>query len=561
MVEIITNIRQVIIGFMLSAYLTLTLVIIHYLIDRRQQRNSVDKAFLDFVVPKALTIQSEDTSERWTRAFDAAVLFLGDTQVVTSIAIILSGYVQLPCGLSAYHWEIVVDLAWFSALTHLTALTSLRHYFQHRPAMALWRVLFMGITLILLSSALQPTGYVPQTPEDVDPALQYVSTVASFRNFVASPAICLLNGHRRAELAKSLFLASDSSLPLNKAEPPFNTVLILVSIAYLVTSYITRIIRLSKSAADTANRWFRTAPMKLLCEAYKSAGTRYIRSRNLARLYKGFLVVCITLSETMYEIGNSMLWEILWLIAALLWGTLRLILHRNHSSLIGEDTWGFGQVLAILLSALPLWSFLSTLLETVHTPVSIDTTITRMCVIDGVGRPDQHSWFKPLVSFMVGTAVVIAAGTIYALPGASLSSSDIMGSDAFYNNAGLVAVVYLVAFSCSILASAIFISLAFALELGAISNFKTCAWWAHLTANWNPLTRRRARVLIWTLFISVLLGAQIALYLLAFLWIPVPGIVYPDTNSTSSSVPRAEHLLNTTIPIVLYSGHHSTNKS
>lgn len=98
-------------------------------------------------------MQTPETSERWTRAFEAAVLFLGDTQVVTSVAILLSGYMQLPCGISTYHWEMIVDLAWFSALTHLTALTSLRHYFRRRPAMAMWRVGFMGVTLILLSSA------------------------------------------------------------------------------------------------------------------------------------------------------------------------------------------------------------------------------------------------------------------------------------------------------------------------------------------------------------------------------------------------------------------------
>lgn len=522
----------VVIGFMLSAYLTLTLVAVHYLIDRRQQRNSVDKAFLAFVVPKALTIQTEEASERWTRAFDEAVLFLGDTQVVTSIAIVLSGYIQLPCGLSTYHWEMVVDLAWFSALTHLTALTSLRHYFQQHPTMAFWRVLFMGITLVLLGCALQPTGYVPESPGVPDPRLYYLNTTESFRNYIASPAICLFNRHRRAELAKSLSSASDGSQPLDKAQPPFNTTLIFTSLAYLVISYVTRTIRLSKSAADTATRWLRTAPMRFLCEACKFPVRRYFRRKNLARLYKGFLLVCIALSETLYEIMNSMLWEIVWLAAALLWGTFRLVVHRNQSSLVDENTWGFGQVLAILLSALPLWAFLGTLHKTVHAPLTIDTSITTMCAIDGFGRPDQHSWFTPLVGFMFGTAVVLAGGTVYTFSGSSLSSSSFQvgsGSDAFYSNTILIIVVYIVAFGCSVLASAIFVTLAFAFELGILSSPKLSAWWARFTVNWSPLTQARVRVWIWTLSILFLLGVQVVLYVWAFYWADIHVFDWPKS--------------------------------
>ena len=176
---------------MLSAYFTLTLVTLHYLIDHHHKRNSVDKAFLGLVVPKRLTIQTQETSERWTRAFEAGVLFIGDTQVVTSAAILLSGYVQLPCGLSTYHWKMIVDLAWFSALTHLATLTSLRYYLRRRTAMAVWRVIFMGITLVLLSSALPPTGYVPQ---NYNVGYDYILTSQDLEHFLSSPALCLMNG-------------------------------------------------------------------------------------------------------------------------------------------------------------------------------------------------------------------------------------------------------------------------------------------------------------------------------------------------------------------------------
>lgn len=141
-----TDVEQIVISFMLSAYLTVTLVIIHYAMDRGQTCNSIDLVFLNLVVPKALTIKDPQALRRWVRGLEAGIVLLGDTQIITSVAILLSGYTQLPCGMSTYHWVMVVDLAWFSAITHLAALTSLRHYFRRRPATALWRVILMGIS-------------------------------------------------------------------------------------------------------------------------------------------------------------------------------------------------------------------------------------------------------------------------------------------------------------------------------------------------------------------------------------------------------------------------------
>lgn len=86
------------------------------------------------------------------------VLTLSDLQILTGISILISAYVQLGCGISIYHWQIVVYLAWFSSFTHLTTLTFLRRYLQERPALRTWRLLAMSLMLVLLSLALLPTG-------------------------------------------------------------------------------------------------------------------------------------------------------------------------------------------------------------------------------------------------------------------------------------------------------------------------------------------------------------------------------------------------------------------
>lgn len=512
--------EQVIIGFMLSAYFTLTMVTLHYLIDHRQQRNSIDRAFLAIVVPRMLAIQTDEVSERWTRAFDAAVLFLGDTQVVTSVAILVSGYIQLRCGLSIYHWEIIVDLAWFSSLTHLTALTSLRYYFRRRPAMAIWRVTFMGLTLLLLASALQPTGYVPS---DTLSGLVYTDTPERLRKYLSTPALCLFNDHRRLELLQSLSRADDGLGGSGKNRPAYNMGIIMMSLAYLVIGYVTRVVRISQSVAETAEIWLRTTPINYLCAAYSTARRAPCRIKYLTRLWKGTLLVCIIIAEAVCEIANSMLWEIFWLAAALLWGTFKVIQHRQYSSLADENTWGFGQVLALLLSALPFWSLFSNLQESIHAPLFIDTHITAIRDVEGVGPLNRRAWFNGLVSYLFGTALTFAGVTVFAFSGRPFRFSANDGSDILFRYSGQIAIVYIVATSSSILVVIIFTTLALAVHFRYIGCHKLSVWYTHRTRNWSTLVRRRARTWIWFMFILLLLGSQLSVYLAVFVLTELPG--------------------------------------
>ncbi|KAJ2979292.1 hypothetical protein NQ176_g3350 [Zarea fungicola] len=86
------------------------------------------------------------------------VLAMSDLQILTGYSILISGYLQLNCGLSAYHWQMLVNLAWFSSLTHLSCLTFLRSYLYHRHVERTWRLIAMGLLIVLLVFALIPTG-------------------------------------------------------------------------------------------------------------------------------------------------------------------------------------------------------------------------------------------------------------------------------------------------------------------------------------------------------------------------------------------------------------------
>ena len=87
-----------------------------------------------------------------------SILMLSDQQLVTGIAILAAGFLQLQRGLSTFYWQILVELVWFSSLTHLATLTALRQYFQKNPAIRAWRLLLMLALAALQIAVLVPTG-------------------------------------------------------------------------------------------------------------------------------------------------------------------------------------------------------------------------------------------------------------------------------------------------------------------------------------------------------------------------------------------------------------------
>jgi hypothetical protein len=83
---------------------------------------------------------------------------MSDLQILTGLSIVISSYSQLRCGLSVYHWQISVYLTWFCSITHLSCLTFLRNHLYNHRGERLWRLIGMGALIIMLISALLPTG-------------------------------------------------------------------------------------------------------------------------------------------------------------------------------------------------------------------------------------------------------------------------------------------------------------------------------------------------------------------------------------------------------------------
>ena len=277
---------------MLSAYSTLFLVVIYHIYRKNYAKDIVDRSWMGFVRPTIWRRQSEQAFKQRVEALERAVLLFSDTQVVTGLAILVAGYSQLNTGISTYHWQIVTNLAWFSSLTHLATLTSLRDYFRSHQRKALRRVAFIGLVLVLLIVALGPAGYIPQYLGDGG-------------YLIGAPMECFFSSTRIEEVKES----EDGSVSYNKAMTVF-------SIMFLLVNFITRVIEIFPTVSKFKDRWLRQAPgnalktwyvfatHKAACDPVRRTSTTFW---NIGRF---LLIVLYTVSKAYYQVTTSTLWEV-----------------------------------------------------------------------------------------------------------------------------------------------------------------------------------------------------------------------------------------------------------
>ena len=269
---------KVLVGFIATAYLTLIIVSVYYVIGYvpDEYLNSIDRGIIN-----TLWRQAHSRPARiWEPTLRAAVLMFSDQQLVTGLALLISGYAQLRCGIQAYHWQMIIYLAWFSSLTHLTTLTILRQFFRDNPAPRLWRAVLMLVMVTLLGIALLPSGDIWW-----DAAL---------------PALCYF----RRLVARS---------PEKRFQPGvISTGSMLISVTVLFSGYLTRLVKLSKHATSFTKLWMRTKPGRILKNAFKNSMQRaekpdasiYWRLKHLV------LETAYMLLRVWFDIYESTLWEV-----------------------------------------------------------------------------------------------------------------------------------------------------------------------------------------------------------------------------------------------------------
>ncbi|KAL8658246.1 MAG: hypothetical protein Q9226_001156 [Calogaya cf. arnoldii] len=327
----------------------------------------------------------------------------------------------------------MVDLAWFSALAHLATLTSLRYFFRKRPMMATFRVVVMGLVLTLLSVAYVPTGYIPQISHNSYWDLEDLQH--PYKNphiyYKSMPTKCLYSASSKdAAFANyNIVTVPPGDEEYGSANFPLNVGLVSLSILFLMTSYGVRVVRIYRPLSQAFDMWMRVAPMNFLLKRYQIAKGKVPspKFRILHQTYKVFLLTVLAIAEAFFEVGNSVFWELLWLSSAAIWGTLRLAGLRRTTPLSDEASWGFGQILALILCVIPILDFVRRFLEAKE--LSLPTVAVGAIAFQNQARQNcpclqevkKSAWYRSLTFLIMGTKIEFAVGTLFVFPAAEFT--------------------------------------------------------------------------------------------------------------------------------------------
>jgi hypothetical protein len=210
---------------------------------------------------------------------------MSDQQIITGIALLGSGFSQLRCGISAYHWQITIYLVWFSSFTHLATLTFLRRYLYENVPLRSWRLGLMTVLIASLVIALIPTGN---------------QAWLSDTDFAGIPAWCLFN-YSDGDIAN----LNDRGASLNGSME--------LSILVLVFSYATRAIKIFRWSSMQSRLYLRSKPgnaiTKHLDKLY--TGSQNTRTKTWVFLISYYIILSILLVvRSWFDLFESMMFEV-----------------------------------------------------------------------------------------------------------------------------------------------------------------------------------------------------------------------------------------------------------
>lgn len=256
---------------------------------------------------------------------------MSDTQIVTGLSILASGFSQINCGLSILHWHMVVFLAWFSSVTHLTTLTFLRRYIHDNRGIRTLRLLLMMLLVVTLAVALVPTGGSCGLQTAADFYRLYNGTTQTWSDppvFPGSPAKCCF-----LEMSDpSIFLGPDSNYWLSMGS----------SEVVLIISSFTRALKLFRGSSNFFKQWLRHKPARLCKHIARNFEARYLNStsrlgRQICFICHSGIMVFIVFMRAIYDLTDSMLWEVCQVTAILWYMSLQIFrFHGYHSPWPGE---------------------------------------------------------------------------------------------------------------------------------------------------------------------------------------------------------------------------------
>ncbi|KAM0433383.1 hypothetical protein ACHAPT_004260 [Fusarium lateritium] len=386
----------VLVGFLGTAWLMIAMILVHYLVffdpeldpfadttcsggteelEAPFEPNPIDTMLLRFIRRCSRRLldrfdccrkdKRSSSLSRLQQSMIKCILNFVDLQLIAGLSILISGFLSLNQDLSAYHWSLVVYLAWLSNITHLSGLTALRGYLHSHPRERGWKLALMFLFMILLLVALGPTAFFNWWSIDsMEPGHSFsVAKPNSLARCFFSPGESLkayreqkkvFEQEERQELIGVIFTPFSRSKAFQSAT---------VSMVLLIANFFARALRVFPSVSKFLVGGLRPRVRHLAAQALcKLSRSRRPFSRILNKRQWNLIVVkpCLAtfLVVPLYvDIFASTQSEIYWLLISSLWATLNLAGLKSAASAVRlnemKTTWTFGQTLPVLMLLAP----------------------------------------------------------------------------------------------------------------------------------------------------------------------------------------------------------------
>jgi len=227
-----------------------------------------------------------------------------DQQLVTGIAMLGAGFSQLSYSLPVYYWRIILQLTWFSSVTHLATMSLLQQYFQKYSAARWWRISLMIALAAMQMVALVPSGFIDWNGANVDEIYKATFSI---------PVACYFSQNAYAPggviFKDTMNLYASDGLGVAIHYGGFT-----MTMAYLTISYATRLVKLSESKTLFFRSWFRTKPGRLCKKLmvrlhHRATGANSIQAKMAWIFVHKSVLVVFTLLRATLDLTGSILWE------------------------------------------------------------------------------------------------------------------------------------------------------------------------------------------------------------------------------------------------------------
>ena len=284
---------------------------------------------------------------RWQNAVDQSILAYADLQIATGVGILTAAFATMN-SLSVYHLQVAIYLAWMSSNTHLTAISLLQTEFRENRNKSIARRLRLGgmaLLGVMLVVALVPTtahNWLAIVTRSTGSGRNVGTLHQTALSSAGMPARCFWHSRYSGGLTP------DAAW----------------SFIILIFSYFWKGLLLFKSShryLKVSVRRKMQGPLQRLLDriAAKLRQKRRKPSIWLVFQYKATFALYLAV-WALFELAQSFVMS-LWICGAgLVWGSSQILEPRRilpPQTLDAENSWTFGQILPILLLAVPILSF------------------------------------------------------------------------------------------------------------------------------------------------------------------------------------------------------------